>query len=109
MKAATLEIHTGYFVGSGEGVSISIGKGTIKGAITRPVLKSKIHKNLFFFSVEEKDHINPSMILIIVVKIFYSICSLGVQKVIHMKLNCYLKKIIFFEKAYCLQYLTASA
>lgn len=47
----TRNTYREYFVGSGEGVSISVGKGTIKGAITRPVLKSKIHKNLILFSV----------------------------------------------------------
>lgn len=31
VKVAVAEIHTGYLGGNGEGVTISIGKGTIKG------------------------------------------------------------------------------
>ena len=41
-------LHTGYLGDDGEGTSLSTGKEIIKQATTRPVLKSKVHKNILF-------------------------------------------------------------
>lgn len=46
-------LHTGCLGDDGKGASLSTGKETIKEAATRPVLKNKVHKNIFFFRVEK--------------------------------------------------------
>ena len=47
-------LHTGSLGGDGEGTSISTEKETIKETTTRPVLKSKVHKNIFFSLLKRK-------------------------------------------------------